>query len=623
MAQQTSSTPQVTSTNGVIHTNQPINPQTIVRAEKVEVRINDGRDKNLYPAILMEIEDEGKQFWYYVLGDEATRDSDYDLLDAAICPPTAPRIYDAIISTVGDEGDYTSIEDAINAGACTLFIKDGVYNEVASSVLGDNCALYGESSGVVITYPSGLGLIVDGGGVDNSAGTISVNKGSNIVTGLGTSFALSDVGRTINIGTDFFTISAYTSLTQITIDKKWNGDSTTGLSYTIRDYTKGVILDTINIIGGGGASSPISLTNSLNCTIKNVYVEGGGQENLLISNSGRIAVDNLISKGATLNGVKVLDGVGVKISKSNASNCLNSGFLVDGGKGNSISQCFASNNLNGFEVINNGDDIVIDNVNSNLNDEDGVEVNGVGNVVVSNSTITANGVNGVSSVNSRCSIIGNTITGKGKTVGGTIGVFVDTGAARIIGNYVEEYGTGISLAAPTPGSTVSSNEVRSCNLGFNCSDNNATYTGNIVSDYDLRGFLVGGDNNTFIGNRVYDSTGTNDNGFELNGTDNLLVSNISYNNFKGYRINANGNKLLSNTGYNNTTSLYSINPAVTSLDFDVREEIDKIPFNKPAQLQNIDTTTRNGLTPSNGWLIYNTDTNKAQVYAGGVWVDLH
>lgn len=39
---------------------------------------------------------------------------------------------------------------------------------------------------------------------------------------------------------------------------------------------------------------------------------------------------------------------------------------------------------------------------------------------------------------------------------------------------------------------------------------------------------------------------------------------------------------------------------------------------------NMDTTTRDAITDvSNGMVVYNTDTNKAQVYAGGAWVDLH
>lgn len=46
-----------------------------------------------------------------------------------------------------------------------------------------------------------------------------------------------------------------------------------------------------------------------------------------------------------------------------------------------------------------------------------------------------------------------------------------------------------------------------------------------------------------------------------------------------------------------------------------------IPF---IQLPLMSTAARDSVAGlSNGLLIYNTDTNKAQVYAAGVWVDLH
>lgn len=44
----------------------------------------------------------------------------------------------------------------------------------------------------------------------------------------------------------------------------------------------------------------------------------------------------------------------------------------------------------------------------------------------------------------------------------------------------------------------------------------------------------------------------------------------------------------------------------------------------PFRLANMDTATRDALAaPANGDTIYNTDTNKFQGYANGVWVDLH
>lgn len=46
-------------------------------------------------------------------------------------------------------------------------------------------------------------------------------------------------------------------------------------------------------------------------------------------------------------------------------------------------------------------------------------------------------------------------------------------------------------------------------------------------------------------------------------------------------------------------------------------------FNGPAQLKSYDASGRDGVSAVNGMMIYNSDTNKVQAYAGGSWVDLH
>jgi len=46
-------------------------------------------------------------------------------------------------------------------------------------------------------------------------------------------------------------------------------------------------------------------------------------------------------------------------------------------------------------------------------------------------------------------------------------------------------------------------------------------------------------------------------------------------------------------------------------------------FSKAVQFASYTTTQRDALSPSNGWVIYNTSTNKFQGYANSSWVDFH
>ena len=43
----------------------------------------------------------------------------------------------------------------------------------------------------------------------------------------------------------------------------------------------------------------------------------------------------------------------------------------------------------------------------------------------------------------------------------------------------------------------------------------------------------------------------------------------------------------------------------------------------PIRLRHLTTAERDALSPTNGYLIYNSSTNKVQARAGGAWVDLH
>ena len=77
MAQKTATTSSVNSTNGITRTNDPVMATNVVRSLEASVHIGvDSCDKNVYPAIALELVTGATQYWIYDLADTATRDAD-------------------------------------------------------------------------------------------------------------------------------------------------------------------------------------------------------------------------------------------------------------------------------------------------------------------------------------------------------------------------------------------------------------------------------------------------------------------------------------------------------------------------------------------------------------------
>ncbi len=70
---------------------------------------------------------------------------------------------------------------------------------------------------------------------DKTAGTVSIVNGAAAVTGVGTAFAATDVGRYIRFDTDgfWYKITSFTNVTSITIDRNYEGTTIAGGNYKI------------------------------------------------------------------------------------------------------------------------------------------------------------------------------------------------------------------------------------------------------------------------------------------------------------------------------------------------------------------------------------------------------
>jgi hypothetical protein len=103
-------------------------------------------------------------------------------------------------------------------------------------------------------------------------------------------------------------------------------------------------------------------------------------------------------------------------------------------------------------------------------------------------------------------------------------------------------------------------------------------------------------------------------------TANTLTANTLSGNIISSNSNLTVNTLSANSVTNTGTGIPTINSA-TSINFTASTVVRTT--SSPFQFYNCTTTVRDAIAASNGYVIYNTTTNKLQVYANGTWVDLH
>jgi hypothetical protein len=79
--------------------------------------------------------------------------------------------------------------------------------------------------------------IVDLSNDDYTTGTISLTNGDATVTGSGTTFTSSMVGRYLEYNEEWYKISTFTSTTSLELEYEFEGTTGTGLSYTVGEVS--------------------------------------------------------------------------------------------------------------------------------------------------------------------------------------------------------------------------------------------------------------------------------------------------------------------------------------------------------------------------------------------------
>lgn len=222
-----------------------------------------------------------------------------------------------------DQENYFDLKEAVDycnsLGGGSIFVKDGTYTfPSVVCELNGNIHIYGESSENTIVNFDDPDYYLKLGNVDNSyydTGSCTFTNNSATVTGSDTVWTTANtVGRYILDMSSgrYFKIIARVSNTEITINKKYQGQTRSGRFYVICS----MLLQ--NSIENLTTNSYLDIRNTIDCSVKNVilnepYIAWEYSENMSLEN-------NIFNNGAGLSNV-------IFVFNSSIINCTFEGFL--------------------------------------------------------------------------------------------------------------------------------------------------------------------------------------------------------------------------------------------------------------------------------------------------------
>lgn len=425
------------------------------------------------------------------------------------------RYYDAVVEEgVGaSSGRYPLVSDALTAGHKRIFVKAGSYVETGDITLTDGCHIIGDN-GAVISFSGAYGIVADGsGGVQETAGTISVTNGDATVLGSGTAFTNLSPGDFIKIGSSFFSIDSITSDISLELSAPYGGATESGLSYIAQTMID-VALDGLRIYASSGTgihfracvSSGMNGVEVVGCNV-GVHIEDCGgivfeRNGIFNSTTNGLVIDG--SHSISLNGFHVVNsgGIGILVSNSSVVEVVQGGASASGGDGIYInalsvrvsltSVVSTHNDGKGINIVTGSDEITINGAVIDKNAGDGIEIDGDDSVLDS-CVIVDNGGNGI--VSGRYCLISNNHIGR-NTLNGIIlngddesivssnhissnfgdGVRVESGSNIIVsGNVITDNDDGLYVALGGIGTKVVGNQIFGNTADINNNDSSTVY----------------------------------------------------------------------------------------------------------------------------------------------------
>jgi len=178
--------------------------------------------------------------------------SDTDSIVGAI---NSAMTYDATVDTAAELS--AAVDDV---GVTGIFIKSGSYDISGRDLEIGGKFLIGESKhGVLINFDDGYGFTVIGDSVIKEGGpgnTVSINSGSDAISGSGTSFAVGDIGKYIHFGVNGYgkpyKIASHADSSNITLEDNYYGEDLSAVEYYILGLADAFVLLNLTVKSASG-----------------------------------------------------------------------------------------------------------------------------------------------------------------------------------------------------------------------------------------------------------------------------------------------------------------------------------------------------------------------------------
>lgn len=240
--------------------------------------------------------------------------------------PKMVQTYQAIVANDGT-GDFLTVADAFNAGVVNAMVRRGQYVETENVVLPEGGLLMGENAGSVwLIFPGPHGVVVDGsGGAVETAGTVSVTSGSQLVTGAGTAFHTGMDGHFLLLDNNYYEIGAVVSTTALYLVLPYNGNTVAGAPMQAQAMLTGTSLRNLVIVQGGGPA--VTYRAVRHGTIQDVACKYN-TPNFVVENCSDIAFKNTISEASVGVGITLTRCYNVLMESTGTKNCFSHGLVV-------------------------------------------------------------------------------------------------------------------------------------------------------------------------------------------------------------------------------------------------------------------------------------------------------